>query len=529
VFATSVVRLPLPRAALAALALALCVLTLAPGRADAAPTATIAVSPATPLTGQVATFTATATADVGQTITNYAWAVDGAPGPSGATTTSITHTFTTAGSHTVTVTVTESTGSVPAVDTTSGPISQTVTVNAPNAPPTARFTWTPRFPVAGASVSFTSTSTDSDGTIARYSWDLNGDGIFGDATTPTATAAATGQTVALQVTDDLGATSTFSRTIALDKPPVAVITVAPANPLVGQTVTFSSTKSTDPDPGDSIVSSEWDLTGDGQFTDATGATAQKVFTAPGDAIVRLRVTDSRGASSVAAITVPISGPPVASFDVSASPTAGHPVTFTSTSRVQGGAVLSQQWDLDGNGLFNDAAGPTASFTYANPGTYTVSLRVTDTSGRTDIAFHSITVRAEPALAGSPAPLGAATPARPAQFLLPFPVVRIAGRVSGRFTHISLLEVRAPSRSRIRVKCAGGGCPKTDLTAVARGRPTRFKKMRRSLRAGAVIQVFIRANGRIGKYTQFRIRRARPPLRRDMCLPPTIRGPAPCTG
>jgi hypothetical protein len=54
-------------------------------------------------------------------------------------------------------------------------------------------------------------------------------------------------------------------------------------------------------------------------------------------------------------------------------------------------------------------------------------------------------------------------------------------------------------------------------------------MRRTLRAGSVIQVFVRANGRIGKYTQFRIRRARAPQRRDMCLPPTRRGPAPCTG
>jgi hypothetical protein len=245
--------------------------------------------------------------------------------------------------------------------------------------------------------------------------------------------------------------------------------------------------------------------------------------------VRLRVTDSRGASSIAATTVPISGPPVASFDVSASPTAGHPVTFTSTSHVTGGAVASQQWDLDGNGQFNDAAGGTATFTYATPGTYTVSLRVTDTSGRTDIAFRSITVRAEPSAPSSPA-APRAPAARPAQFLLPFPVIRIAGRVLGRTTVITLLEVRAPSGARIRVKCAGRGCPRADLTAVATHRATRFPKMRhRRLRAGAVIQVFVRANGRIGKYTRFRIRRSRPPLRRDMCLPPTRRGPAPCTG
>jgi PKD repeat protein len=514
---TVLTRRRLARPTLSAL-LALAALALVPGRADAL-TASFTAAPTAPRSGQAVTFSATATADAGASITGFAW--DFGDGSAAATGATVTHAFA-AGAWTVTLTVSEA--PIPPA-TTPAAASQTVTRTiTANTPPVARFTWTPRFPIAGAGVSFTSTSTDADGTIAGYSWDLNGDGVFGDATTPTATATILqNQSVSLRVTDNLGGVSTFRQNIVLDTPPVAVISVSPANPLVGQTVTFTS-KSTDPDRGDSIVSSQWDLTGNGQFSDATGTTAQKVFTAPGDAIVRLRVTDSRGASSIAATTVPITGPPVASFDVSASPTAGHPVTFTSTSHVTGGAVASQQWDLDGNGQFNDAAGGTATFTYATPGTYTVSLRVTDTSGRTDIAFRSITVRAEPSAPSSPA-APRAPAARPAQFLLPFPVIRIAGRVLGRTTLITLLEVRAPTGARIRVKCAGHGCPRTDSTALT----TRFPKMRRRLRAGAVIQVFVRANGRIGKYTRFRIRRARPPLRRDMCLPPTRRGPAPCTG
>lgn len=525
------IRRRVPRAALATFALALCALAFAPGRAGAAPSATIAVSPATPQTGQSVTFTATATADAGQTITNYAWTIDNVAVPD--TTPSITHTFTTAGSHTVAVTVTESDASVPAVQTTSGPISQSVNVvNPPNAPPRASFTISPANALSNTVVTFTSRSSDSDGTITGYSWDLNGDGVFGDAVAPSATwtyQTAGTYKVALQVTDNLGATAIARGTVnVLNRPPVASFTFDPPNPLVGQTVTFNASSSTDPDG--SIVKWEWDLNGDGVFNDATGPTARKVFTAAGDQVVSLRVTDDKGASDIAAVTIPVNGPLAASFDVSASPTAGRPVTFTSTSRVSGGAISKLQWDLDGDGAFNDAAGETATFTYPSPGTYTVALRATDTTGRTDVAFRSITVLAAP---GAPAPAPAAprapAAARPAQFLLPFPIVRIAGRVTGRFTHISLLEVRAPSGSRIRVKCAGRGCPKRDLTAIAKRRPTRFKKMRRSLRAGAVIQVFVRANGRIGKYTQFRIRRSRPPLRRDMCLPPTIRGPAPCSG
>jgi hypothetical protein len=101
-------------------------------------------------------------------------------------------------------------------------------------------------------------------------------------------------------------------------------------------------------------------------------------------------------------------------------------------------------------------------------------------------------------------------------------------VSGRSTRIRLLEVRAPAGARVRVRCKGGGCPKRDLTAVATRAPVRFTKMRRRLSAGAVVEVYVRANGRIGKYTRFRILRSRAPLRRDMCLPPTTKGPAACT-
>ncbi len=338
------------------------------------------------------------------------------------------------------------------------------------------------------------------------------------------------------MTDDLGATATAQQSVVVNAPPLASFKVSPANPLVGQAVTFTST-STDPDANVRTLTFAWDLTGNGLFSDATGPTAQRVFTQSGDAIVRLLVTDSRGATAIAAMTIPVGGPPIASFDVSASPTAGRPVTFTSTAHDVDGAIANLVWDLDGNGLFNDAAGPTATFTYATPGTYTVALRATDTAGLTDIAFLSITVRAAPAPPAPPAPPGAgaaaappaARAARPAQLLLPFPIVRIAGRVVGRSTLISLLEVRAPAGARIRVKCAGRGCPKNDLTAVATHRATQFPTMRRRLRAGAEVQIFVRANGRIGKYTRFRIRRARPPLRRDMCLPPTRRGPAPCTG
>jgi PKD repeat protein len=511
------------RAALAAL-LAVVLLALAPGRASAL-TASFSFAPAALTTNGPVSFSATATADPGQNVTGFAWNFgDGgvATGPSPA------HRFAAAGTYTVTLTVTEETPPAPPAPTPP-PVTTTVTrIVAVNTPPVAGFTIAPVNPLPGSGLTFTSTSTDPDGQIVAWAWDLDNDRQFDDAFTPVATGTFLtpgAHPIGLQVTDNLGGTATVRQNVVVDQPPVAAFTFSPATPLVGQTVTFRST-STDPDG--TIVAQAWDLTGNGLFTDATGPTATKVFRQSGDEIVRLRVTDNRGVSTIAAVTVPVGGPPVAAFGFApTAPSAGKPITFTSTSRDIDGAIVSQQWDLDGNGLFNDAAGAVVQNTFPFPGIYTVALRVTDTTALTDVAFQSVIVGAPSA--GGAGPRTPSVTRRPAQPLLPFPIVRIAGRVIGRSTRIQILEVRAPVGTRIRVRCKGVGCPKRDLTAVAGRKAVRFPKMRRRLSAGAVVEVFVRATGRIGKYTRFTIRRSRAPLRRDMCLPPTRRGPAPCTG
>lgn len=78
--------------------------------------------------------------------------------------------------------------------------------------PIASFTVTPPTPNVGDAVNLNgSASSDSDGTIVKYEWDLDGDGTYGDATgVTTSTSFATGGThnVALRVTDEVGAEGT---------------------------------------------------------------------------------------------------------------------------------------------------------------------------------------------------------------------------------------------------------------------------------------------------------------------------------
>ncbi len=163
-------------------------------------------------------------------------------------------------------------------------------------PPVAAFTSSLNGAIpAGAHLDFTSTSSDPDGTIASQSWDLDGNGTYGDATTPasgiTFTTAGP-HVVRLKVTDNDGATAIVSRTFTVvAQAPTASFTVSPAVPAIGQTITLTST-STDPDG--TIAHTDWDLDDDGQADDATGSPVTTSFATAGDHVVRLRVQDNDG-------------------------------------------------------------------------------------------------------------------------------------------------------------------------------------------------------------------------------------------
>jgi len=96
-------------------------------------------------------------------------------------------------------------------------------------------------------------------------------------------------------------------------------------------VTFDAGGSSDPDPGD-VLTYSWDLNGDGVYGDATGVSAATTFTAPGNHIVAVKVTDDKGASSTARTSIAVGPalPPSPSTCRSPRP-AGRPAT-RSTSR-----------------------------------------------------------------------------------------------------------------------------------------------------------------------------------------------------
>jgi PKD repeat protein len=403
--------------------------------------------------------------------------------------------------------------------------------------------------VAGAPATFTSTSTPEAGTsITTTEWS------FGDGT-PRAvgeqvehTYASAGQVkVKLTVMDDSGQSASLNRNLTVLPPPppppppptspTAAFSYAPALPVAGRPTAFVSTVV--PGSGGAIVAVEWDFDGDGVF-EVSGPTAEHTFPTGGTHLVRLRVSDTSGLTAEAARQVIVNAPPTAAFAATpSSPVVGETVMLVSHSSDAEGALAGQVWDLDGDGDFDDASGSTVTGMFTGAGQHLVSLRVTDVDGASAVVSRAITVRPSEWLnpiggnggpllgpngggrGASPAPEGPAANMQGPfiRLLTPFPIVRLAGRVTQRGTHVQILGVRAPAGSRAKVVCRGPRCPSGSLRKALRGKAVRFRAMERFLTAGSVVEVLIRRGDQIGKYTRFQIRRKRPPKRTDGCLPP----------
>jgi PKD repeat protein len=221
---------------------------------------------------------------------------------------------------------------------------------------------------------------------------------------PAATSGQTPSTVTIAVTpDDSGDfRAEVARTLDLRLIPPGVIlpsnpslvasfTFSPASPRVLDNVTFNASASTNGGGACGVnCTFSWNF-GDG--TTASGVVATHAFRAVGTYPVTLTVTDQRGAQATSIQPVPVGAgaPPTVAFTFSPTePQPGRTVFFNaSESKAADGRVLTDYfWDF-GDGT--TATGAAVSHTYANAGTYVVTLKVTDDARSFAVASQSVAV------------------------------------------------------------------------------------------------------------------------------------------
>ena len=348
--------------------------------------------------GQSLTFDGSASTSSAPGAPSYDW--DFGDGSSHGTGVSPVHIYADNGSYTVTLIVTDGVG------VASQPSQTTASIS--NSAPILGALSGPADPAPGTSLTVSANFSDA-GTLdthnASFDWGdgSNSAGTISEAngsgsTSASHTYATAGQyTVTLALADNDGATSTGTLALSVqtgNNPPIAKAG-GPYTGTEGTAFTYNSTGSTDPDGNP--ITYDWDF-GDGT-AHSTLAAPRHAYGDNGVYTVTLIVTDSRGAASLPSQTTATIANALPVITLTRGPTsdfaADHPFAVSATFTDNGarelhtsvidwgdGSILSPARLYDSTvASSNRSWGTTgAVHTYAAPGTYNVTITISDKDG-----------------------------------------------------------------------------------------------------------------------------------------------------
>ena len=348
------------------------------------------ISDSNPNVNAEVTFTTTGVSG-GTSPYSYSWDFgDGSPAGSGAM---VTHSYSSGGSKTVVLTVTDANNAQVApshnvsVKVTKVPLCD-VSVGG------CDFIFDPTSPTVGKPVTFTATANGGTPPYG-FSWRF-GDGS-GPSTTNPAThiyAAAGPFTVTLTITDSFGTPQTqtvpHQLTVAVQPPNLNVV-VSCGSATAGKPVTCTATAT----GGSGGYTFTWSVDGNPQ-AGQTGSSFTTTFPTKGSRTIRSDVTDSSQATDFDQTTVNVAGQLLqADFTFSPSnPGVGVDITFTATAS-GGTSGYTFSWAF-GDG--QSVTGATVHHSYSAKSTgagYVVALTVTDSNDVQTTAHHNVVVVGTP--------------------------------------------------------------------------------------------------------------------------------------
>jgi PKD repeat protein len=266
---------------------------------------------------------------------------------------------------------------------------------------TAAFSITPASPQAFQTVSFDASASTNNSTACNtacsYTWDF-GDGTSGSGiTTSHVYRTVVTMAVTLTVTDARGAQATTTKTITPAAPsaPSGTFTTSPTSNLSTNTDIFFSAANVKWD-GRTITRYDWNF-GDGRET-GSGVTTTHRFTAAGTFTVTLTVTDDLGATQKITGTVTITQTGGLTANLSAStltPTSGSRVVLDATTSVPsaGASIVSYRFIYgDGGEEVSDNGIQSHVYTGATNATFTATVVVTDSNGKTGTKSLTLTIK-----------------------------------------------------------------------------------------------------------------------------------------
>jgi PKD repeat protein len=292
-----------------------------------------------------------------------------------------THTYVNAGTFTVTVTATDSAN-------LTGSASQTVTVSNAPQPPSCTLSVSPSSGRVPLPVSASATCTDPQNALVStvINW---GDGTSTNGSSGAHTYANAGTfTVTVTATDSANLTGSASQTVTVSnapQPPSCTLSVSPSSGRVPLPVSANATCT---DPQNALVSTviNW---GDG--TSTNGSSGSHIYTNAGTFTVTVTATDSANLTGSTSQTVTVSNAPQPpSCTLSVSPSSGRvplQVSANATCTDPQNALVSTviNW---GDGTSTN--GSSGAHTYANAGTFTVTVTATDGANLTGSASQTVT-------------------------------------------------------------------------------------------------------------------------------------------
>jgi PKD repeat protein len=255
-----------------------------------------------------------------------------------------------------------------------------------------------------------SAARDADGVITHHEWDF-GDGTKSREIIAEHTYALPGTYEgSLTLRDDSGLPD-GTRVLPFTARVIERVNVAPVaeagadvQAIVGESVTLDGGGSSDSDGA--LVGFDWDF---GNGKTASGERRSVIYTAPGEYLVTLKVTDDSGqanATAVDTLTVRVGDrpnvSPVARVEPDRPSAIDEPVPFSAAqSEDPDGNILSYEWDF-GDGA--TANGREAVHAYSASGVYEARLTIRDDSGLANAeaqAVRVITVNQPPVAEAGP--------------------------------------------------------------------------------------------------------------------------------